>query len=186
MVILFTGTKNRLDIMQTNLAKNLIVIIIFFILISQINITSIPAHNSIMDEYQTLEDNDLKDEMNFLCFVRLGLVDGAYCYTVPYIIFNLLEYTNIQQSSPKLSNFLQIVGEIILEIEARNPFIFPHSLTYVVGKGRIHTFGLLGHGIGGSWGYGIAEFRLYGFTGIRVYTKDNDINMIGWALFCTY
>jgi hypothetical protein len=130
--------------------------------------------------------DDLKNDINYFCFVLIALVNGGYYYTFPISIAMLLEYSNITSTFPKLSNFLFLLFEISSEIGLSNPIVFPHTLTHVIGKGRIHTIGLLGQKTGGSAGYGLAEFWLIGFTGIRCYTNDGDIVMMGWALWCKY
>ncbi len=185
-MILFMVTARKQNFLNKKITNTLIFTIIIFILISQNNIATISGKQLLTFENQQMVKDDLKDEMNFFCFVIIRLVQGAYCYTFPYTLANILEYTNIQDSSPRLANFIQILIEITVEIGNRNPLIFPHAITYAIGKGRIHTYGLLGHGNGGSWGYGIAEFYLIGFTGIRFHHQDGGITMIGWALWCKY
>ena len=161
------------------------IIILTNLLLQNVFASTIESNLKIESYNQNFKD-DLKDQMNFLCFVRIGLIDGAYCYTLPYSIAMLLEFTNLTSTSPRISKLLHLIMEISCEIGYKNPIIFPHTITYVVGKGRIHTFGLLGHGTGGSYGYGIADFLLIGFTGIRYYPKDGGVVMLGWALWCEY
>jgi hypothetical protein len=184
-VIIFTNiTKIKQSINKST--KLLIILIILINLLFQ-NVFATTTESKLkVESFHQIYKDESKDEMNFYCFVRLALVNGAYCYTIPYSIAMLLEFTNLTSTSPRISKLLHLILEISCEIGYKNPIIFPHTITYAAGKGRIHTFGLLGHGNGGSSGYGIADFLLIGFTGIRYYPKDGGIVMLGWAVWCKY
>ena len=184
-MILFTDVK-QVKYSINQLTKILTFLIILISLVSVNTYATTIESKLKMDEFNQIYKDDLKNEMNFFSFVIITMVEGAYYYTFPISIGLLLEYTNLTSTFPKLSNFLFLLFEISSEIGLSNPIVFPHTLTHVTGRGQIHTFGLLGEGTGGSSGYGTVDFWLIGFTGLRGYTNDGFIKMIGWALWCKY
>jgi hypothetical protein len=186
VVILFIQKTSKSNGSYRKLRDVLLLSLIFFILISQSSIIVITKEQSTENPNEPIVNNDLKDFINFFCFIRIDQC-VQYHHQLPKTLWKLYEFLN-DKGMIYLPNSIAILSHIFLRIGMMSPIIFHHMLTFVGFNSKsvtVHTYGLFGYRALHRQTNLYPTAYLIGFTGFRQINYSNGaISMIGWALCC--